>query len=193
MTLAILSFILSWIVLAFFVSLLLNIIDAVYICFAMDRDMQVSDIDLDLSASGTLYPSPLSPAPLTRLPLPLPFPPPPAGLHPPRGAQRVLVVAVLRGTRRSEPRRSLCLRRPKRTCDEADGPIALLRKGVSASQNTPSAWWHSRWSYNETQVTGGTGTTGPLHAQHPLLWVHTTVPVPYVEHTTGRMRRPQGE
>ena len=122
-----------------------------------------------------------------------PVPPPPAGLHPPRGAQRVLVVAVLRGTRRSEPRRSLCLRRPKRTCDEADGPIALLRKRVSATQNTPSAWWHSRWSYNETQVTGGTGTTGPLHAQHPLLWVHTTVPVPYVEHTTGRMRRPQGE
>lgn len=44
MTLSILSFLLSWIVLAFFVSLLLNIIDAVYICFAMDRDMQVGSI-----------------------------------------------------------------------------------------------------------------------------------------------------
>lgn len=38
--LAIISFVISWLVVSFFASLLLNVIDAVFICFAMDRDMQ---------------------------------------------------------------------------------------------------------------------------------------------------------
>lgn len=38
--LAIISFLLSWAVVSFFASLIINVVESVYICFALDRDMQ---------------------------------------------------------------------------------------------------------------------------------------------------------
>ena len=40
-TLGLLSFLLAWIVQSFFSNVLLNIVDVVFICYAMDRDTQV--------------------------------------------------------------------------------------------------------------------------------------------------------
>ena len=39
--LGIFSFLLAWIVQSFFANVLLNIVDAVFMCYAMDRDTQV--------------------------------------------------------------------------------------------------------------------------------------------------------
>lgn len=49
-TLGILAFLLSWIVQSFFASMLLNLVDAVFMCYAMDRDTQVSPFDLSASS-----------------------------------------------------------------------------------------------------------------------------------------------
>lgn len=39
--LGIMSFLLAWVVQSFFASVLLNIVDVVFVCYAMDRDTQV--------------------------------------------------------------------------------------------------------------------------------------------------------
>lgn len=40
--LGVLAFLLAWLVQSFFASMLLNVVDAVFLCYAMDRDTQVS-------------------------------------------------------------------------------------------------------------------------------------------------------
>jgi hypothetical protein len=54
--LSIIAFVITWIVLSFFISLLINIIDTVYICFAMDRDHQTCS-HVDIAEVYTRLPS----------------------------------------------------------------------------------------------------------------------------------------
>lgn len=62
--LGVLSFFMAWVVSAFFAAVLLDIVDAVFICYAMDKDTQsVTRLEVHEVFSQVREPGPLSLSP----------------------------------------------------------------------------------------------------------------------------------